>query len=121
MFTEETESFWVSTGSQNRSKCCFVRRDRGRAHSGDRAAQEGAYLRPGCSLPALHNCPHLGGICPGTFCSSRRLRYFKGKITDSDNPVPSPQVKETDGKATAETSCLVFAGLGALTMKPWLE
>lgn len=40
VFTFTEESFWVSIGSQNRSKCCFVRKDSSRSHSGDQAAQE---------------------------------------------------------------------------------
>lgn len=29
------------------------------------------HLCPGCSLPDMDNCPRLGGIFPGNFCSSR--------------------------------------------------
>lgn len=65
MYTEETESFWVSIGFQNRSKCCFVRKDSSRSHSGDQAVQEmltsvqGAVSLP-CSIALIWEASVLG-------------------------------------------------------------
>lgn len=77
MFAEATESFWVSTGSPNRSKCCFVRRDSGRSHSGDRTAQEvlisvqGSVSLP-CTIALIWEASVLGlSALPGGWGTSK--------------------------------------------------